>query len=97
MRNMIFAAMLSTVLLLPSVALSKSSITSHVTGLPDGSWQAIFKVELWSKTGVTDTWRLTINQLGCQAAPFVEQTVSPEGQVVRQDEHVTVGMPWTQP
>ncbi len=88
MNKIILVAALALGLSLPINALA-SDVTSHVTDFGDGTWQALFKVELWSKAGITDTWRLIIDQQGCQIDPFDALPPLKEGGVVDIGVHLT--------
>ena len=97
MTKIISAAVVALSLLLPVNALA-SDATAHVTAFEDGTWQAIFKVELWSKAGITDTWRLVIDQQGCQVDSFDALPPLKEGGVVKVGVHLTTeDMPSSEP
>ncbi len=86
--KIILASAVALGLLLPTNVLA-SDATTHVIDFGDGTWQAIFKVELWSKTGVTNTWRLVIDQQGCQVDPFDALPPLKEGGVIKAGVHLT--------
>ena len=91
MPHRLWAALVSLVLLWPSAAMAGDSdgTTAHVRELTDGTQQAIFKVEIWSKEGVIETWRLLVDRQNCTVTPFDDPPPVLEG-VLQQDVHATV-------
>ena len=87
----LLAILVILVLFWPSVgqAGNLDGTTAHVRELTDGTQQAIFKVEIWSKEGVIETWRLLVDRQSCTVTPFDDPPPVLEG-VLQQDAHATV-------